>query len=471
MKKNNNNDNYYLVWIITVITIIILFICASVRHFLFQSNALDLGWFDQAVYLISQGQNPIVSFSDDHILGDHAAFIFYPLALFYIIYPSVYWLFAIQAIALSLGSIPTYKLAKKAGLEENLCLTMVGVYLLYPLIFNLNLFDFHSEVLALPALLWAILAAKNNNFWRFLTTVILILSCKAVLSLTIIGMGIWLLIFEKKRFYGSIALGLGVCWFLIATQVIIPQFSGDEVAAVGRYSFLGDSVGEIIKNLFLNPGIILSRVFTLANLEYLVLLFIPVFWGLSPKYLTPLVAAIPQLGLNLLTDYQPQKDLIHQYSLPIFPFLLLAVISSLAANQGLIRRPKIIIIWSLISFLALAKYSYFGTKYLTQLDTFSAMKEVVNLIPKSGKVLTSPQIAPHLTHRPIVKLAIKDAEPINISDFDYILVNRRHPSWPNSQETVINLVNKLEQNQDFSSIYQKDDVFLFKKVLDANLTS
>ncbi|ACK65508.1 Ets- domain containing protein [Rippkaea orientalis PCC 8801] len=454
--------NHRLSWI-TVISIVILFFCASLRHFLFQSNALDLGWFDQAIYLISRGKPSIVSFSDDHILGDHAAFIFYPLAIFYAIYPTVYWLFLIQAIALSLPIIPIYKLSKKAGLNENLSLTMVLVYLLYPLIFNLNLFDFHSEVLALPAFFWAILMTKNNQLWQFILTILFILSCKAVLSLTIIGMGFWLLIFEKKRLYGSISLSLGVFWFIIATQVIIPHFSGDEVAAVGRYSFLGDSVSEIITNLILNPTIILSRIFTLVNFEYLILLFIPVIWGLSPKHLTPLIAAIPQLGLNLLTDYQPQKDLIHQYSLPILPFLLLSVITTLAANQGLIRRPKIIIIWSFIAFLALAKYTNFTSKYLSQLDTLSAMKEGVKLIPKDGKVLTSPQIAPHLTHRPVVKLAIKDAEPININNFDYILLNVRYPSWPNSEETVINLRNQLNSNTNFTLIYEKDDILLFKK--------
>jgi uncharacterized membrane protein len=70
----------------SLIAFFILFICSSVRHILFQSNALDLGWFDQAIYLISKGSPPIVSFVDYHILGDHAAFIFYPISLFYKLY-------------------------------------------------------------------------------------------------------------------------------------------------------------------------------------------------------------------------------------------------------------------------------------------------------------------------------------------------------------------------------------------------
>ena len=191
-----------LLWLIFAISSLLLFFCASLRHWLFQSNALDLGWFDQSLYLISQGKPPIVSFSDDHILGDHAAFIFYPLALFYVIYPHVYWLFLVQALALSIAIFPLWLLAKQAGLKDNLALSMVGFYLLYPLIFNVNLFDFHSEVIALPAIFWAVLATRKNNFLQFIFAIILILSCKAVLSLTVAGMGVWLLLFEKRKKYG-----------------------------------------------------------------------------------------------------------------------------------------------------------------------------------------------------------------------------------------------------------------------------
>ncbi|YAI81621.1 MAG: DUF2079 domain-containing protein [cyanobacterium endosymbiont of Rhopalodia sterrenbergii] len=457
------NSNLFWLWTITGTSTIILFLCASLRHFLFQSNALDLGWFDQAVFLISQGTPPIVSFVDDHILGDHAAFILYPLALFYVIYPNIHWLFAIQAVALGFGAVPVYRLAQQSGLPKNLALTMSEVYLLYPLIFNLNIFDFHSEVIALPILFWSILEAKNNNFWRFLLTIIIILSCKAVLSLTVAAMGLWLFFWERKRLCGSLALGLGMFWLLITTQIIIPQFSGDKVAALGRYSFLGDSVVDIIKNLFLNPVIFLDQIFTLSNLEYLILLVLPVVWGLSFRNLTPMVAAIPQLGLNLLTDYQPQKDLVHQYSLPILPFLLLSSIYTLAARKKTIKRNTLIITWSLITFLILAKYSYFSSKYLEQLDTLVAMKQGVKLVPSQVRVLTSPQIAPHLTHRPVVKLGIKDAGFIDINDFDYILLNIRHPSWPKSKKTVVDLVKKLRVNTKFISIYEKNNVFLFKQ--------
>ena len=93
-----------LVWLVAIATMV-LFVCSSLRHALFQSTAFDLGIFDNAIYLISQGQEPIVSFRGLHILGDHAAWILYPLGLLYAVVPDVHWLFAVQGLSLALGAI------------------------------------------------------------------------------------------------------------------------------------------------------------------------------------------------------------------------------------------------------------------------------------------------------------------------------------------------------------------------------
>lgn len=452
-----------LIYLITISSLI-LFIASSIRHNLFQSNDFDLGIFDNGIYLISQGKTPYITFRGLHILGDHAAFILYFLALFYIIYPSIYWLFIIQAIALSIAIIPIWYLAKLAGLKESQLKIISLVYLLYPLIFNVNLFDFHPEVIAIPAILWAILASKLNKLWWFCLAIIIILSCKAVLSLTVIFLGIWLLIIEKKRNYALMAIILGISWFMIATQIIIPNFSGEEAAAVGRYSFLGDSVLEIAKNLILKPQIILSHLFTLPNLEYLLLLFIPIIWGISWQNLTNLIPAIPTLFLNLLTDNQPQKDLVHQYSLPIIPCLILTVIATLAVKKTWLKTNKNIIIWSLIAFIALGKYPLFMGKYLSYLDTNKASKEALNMINTQGNILTVAQFAPHLTHRQKLEITVNGSENKDINQFDYLFLNKRHPGWNSSPEIINTFIEKAQQNSKFKLIYQQDDIFLFKRV-------
>ncbi len=451
-------------WMIGVSTLI-LFAASSLRHSLFQSTAFDLGIFDQASYLISQGQSPISSFIGFHIFGDHAAWIFYPLALFYKIYPSVYWLFAIQAFSLSLGALPTYYLAIVAGLKESQAMAMAVVYLLYPVVFNANLFDFHPEVIAVPLLLSAILAARQRKIAWFCLSMIVVLGCKAVLSLTVVAMGFYLILCEKRRLCGAIAIFSGVSWFLIATQIIIPVFSGREAAAVGRYSYLGNSVFEIVKNLIFNPGVILVNLFSLDNFGYLILLFLPIIWGLSSASFKPLIPAIPCILLNLLADYQAQKDLVHQYSLPALPFLILAVIASLAVGKGWLQHRRGIIIWSLIAFLCLAKFTHFGGRYLRYLDNLQATQQAVSLVSPQGGVYTTAQISPHLSHRKLIKFTDASSPAIDLHIFDYVLLNVRHPGWGSNEEFANSLVNKLKSEPRFKLQFQSDDVYLFNKHL------
>ena len=465
------------VFLMIGVTTIVLFTASSARHALFQSTAFDLAIFDQAIYLISQNQTPFSSLMAINIWGDHAAFIFYPLALLYKIYPDVHWLLLVQAVSLALGAWPSWSLARQAGLNNSISWAIACIYLLYPLVFNVNLFDFHPEVIALPALLAAILAARLNKTLWFCAAIVLVLICKAVLSLTVAAMGLWLLCFDKKRNCGFIALFLGAGWFLVVTQAVIPYFNqGREHAAIGRYQYLGNSVLEIAINLIVKPNLVLDRLFSLETLEYLALLLLPVIWWLSPRHLSSLISAVPMLAMNILSDIPAQRDLIHQYSVPILPFLLVAVISSLAySNQQKGKTifdrlplpnyplPRVIVIWSLIAFLALAKYGYFWTIYLNGLDTLPATKEAISLVETKGSVLTTAQIAPHLAHRPVVKLTQAHAPPANLAEFDYVLLNLRYPGWMSDREFVKNLVTQLKNTPQFHLKYQRDDIYLFTK--------
>jgi uncharacterized membrane protein len=506
-------------WMIGAATLI-MFAASSARHALFHSTAYDLAIFDQAIYLISQNQTPFSSLMAINILGDHAAFIFYPLALLYKIYPDVHWLLFVQAFALALGAWPSWSLARQAGLNEPKAIAIAAVYLLYPAVFNVNLFDFHPEVIALPAILAAILAARLDKILWFCAAVILILSCKAVLSLTVVMMGVWLLFFEKTRRCGIIAIFLGAAWFLIATQALIPYFNqGKQHAGVGRYQYLGNSVFEIVLNLIFKPHLVAGRLISADTLGYLILLFLPAIWWVSPRHLSPLIAALPMLLMNILSDIEAQRDLIHQYSVPIFPFLLTAVISTLAdrqkrnsnfwknaANYLWNRRnsmpriwnrvskrislkyvkhiwthriwinrswrggkllfahfSKLLILWSLFTFLILAKYGYFWTVYLESLDTWQATRQAIHRVKTKGNVLTDNSIAPHLAHRLKIKLLHQVANGESLNEFEYVLLNLRHP-WHDTADTAVSVAAQLKQSPGFKISYQQDDVLLFQKI-------
>jgi uncharacterized membrane protein len=442
-----------------------LFACSSLKHALFQSTAFDLSVFDQAIYLLSQGEEPISSLLGFHILGDHAAFILYPLALLYKIYPDVHWLLALQAIALSLGVLLVHRLSIEAGLHPHRALLVAIAYLLYPLIFNINLFDFHPDVFVPAGLLAAVWMARRNSLGGFAITIALVLSCKAVLSLTVAAMGVWLFFGQKQRLCGAIALFAGLTWFFIATQIIIPTFGG-ETASLGRhlwrYAYLGDSFPTIFQNLFIRPQLILSRIVSLDTFRYLFMLIFPVLWGLSPRHLAPLISAIPALSLNILADDSLQRDLVYQYSLPILPFLFLSVISTLAAGEGWRIRSRTAILWSAIAFFALAKPYYF-VRYFTTLDTWSAKRDAIAQIQPDASVLTDNPLAPHLAHRPLLQLINIPLSPAELAEFDSILINLRRP-WPDNIEQAQTLTQYFQQHPQYQLHSRRDEIYLFLKI-------
>jgi len=376
----------------------------------------------------------------------------------------------VQAFALALGIYLIFELALLAGLTSFQGIVVGVVYLLYPAIFNINLFDFHPEVIALPSTLWMILAARSRWLRQFCVALSITLSCKAVLSLTVAAMGLWLIVVEKRKWYGIIALASGIGWFIIATQIIIPAFGSEAsiVRHVVRYKDLGNSFSDILLNILTEPYMLLNHVFSVGILEYLVLLFSPVIYIFATKNLRPLlqlIPAAPALVMNILSSESAQRDLVHQYSLPIVPFVFLVVISYLQSTPSLhrlinYRGYRMILCWAVLAFLILSRLSFFFGSYYNSIDTLQSTREAIAKIYSNESVLTTAEIAPHLTHRSSINFTNTDSSK-NVDRFHYVLLNTRHPGWMSSKQIATDLVNQLSNDKQFQLNYQKDDVYLF----------
>ena len=139
VKNRHQPATLFLAGLVAIASLILLGF-SSLQLWLFRAGN-DLGFFDQLVYLLSRGQTPISTLLEGvHLVGDHGAIILYPLALLYVIYPSVYWLLTVQAIALSSGAIPIYALSRESGLSVKYAKAIALCYVLYPAIFNINFY-------------------------------------------------------------------------------------------------------------------------------------------------------------------------------------------------------------------------------------------------------------------------------------------------------------------------------------------
>ena len=470
-KSHRQQQSKWFLTGLVIITSSILFAFSSLQLWLFREGN-DLAFFDQLIYLLSQGESPVSTILGGvHLIGDHGAIVLYPISLLYAIYPDVHWLLADQAIAFALGTVPIYGLSRDSGLSINYARAIAVCYALYPGIFNINFYaEFRPETIAVPALIWGVWAAKNRSIRQYGIAIILVLSCKEALGLTVIGLGLWLSLCQKRFWYGMGTMAAGGGWFIFAALYLIPTFrGGHQMAGTWHYESLGTSLTEIGFKVLTNPQILLSRALMSDRLFYYLLLISPILIGLHWRKILTIIPALPMLGLNILADYPRQRDLIHQYALPIIPFLFIWLIASLVyLTRHRLRRwlsPRWLILWSAVAWLALAKYGYFWTRYGPLYSNVAAVNGALELVEDDARVLTSGYVAPHLSQRGMITLLGDDnnVERIAQYDIDTVLIAKQHLGFDITLQAVKKTLNNLAESAQFELIYQQQDVFLWQK--------
>jgi uncharacterized membrane protein len=101
---------------------------------------------------------------------------------------------------------------------------------------------------------------------------------------------------------------------------------------------------------------------------------------------------------------------------------------------------------------------------MQRLDTWTATREAITYIQPQTSVLTDNRLAPHFTHRRVIQLLSQVSSETNLSEFEQIVLNLRHP-WPDTVETGVQLFQQLLTDPQFSLVYQQDDVIVFNRNL------
>ena len=408
---------------------------AALRHALLQSNSFDLGLFDQWVWLVSRGMAPVSSQSADlHLLTDHGAWLVYGLAPLYALLPSLQWLLALQAFSLAFTAVPLWLLARDAGLPQGLRWTVCGLWWLQPVVFNTNLFDFHPEVLAMPLLAALLIAARRQRIWTWAGLILLILGCRDGLALVTVGLGLEQGVRRRWRL-AFVGLGLSLGWLALLGGWLYPlltaRYPGVNAGA-SRYSYLGDSIGAIALGLLQHPQRVLAHVDWAGAAVYLLLLALPLFPFWRRVSLPTLLAAVPLIAVNILSESGAQRSLVHHYSLPLAVIGVVAAVDGLASS-GERRVPWRRIAWAAACWAALAKPWFFSGPYLNRLALVPESRSALALVKPGDAVATTSYLAPHLSGRRVVLFpaasdgdleALERRRGINL-----LLLNPQEPGW------------------------------------------
>ncbi len=398
-------------------------------HGAFGTFAMDLGIYDQAAWLISQGKS-YITVRGINTWGHHNNAVFYLFAPFYWLGAGPRFLMFVETTLLGLGALPVFRIAAAKFRSGKIGLFFAICYLLYPPTGWLAQWTFHPESLSVTAVLLAWWFAKTRRVVLLSVVVLFALSTREEVGLVIAMMGV-VLLFSKSRLtpWPSLSepvahprerilrwgiplalLTVGLSWYLASTKILIPHFNdgGNPYYIKRFFGEFGSSSGEVVVNMVKNP----DRVLKLASQPDAEMFAIDLIgpFGFLPLAGAPFLAICsPQLLAALIGAESFIRKIRFQYTALITPGVIIATIEGLylmtRRRRGLLK-PLMVWITITMSISVVFRSSLPFTKQDWVWKAPDAHTPVVEralkLVPKDARVGATLNIVPHLSHREVI---------------------------------------------------------------------
>ena len=458
-----------LLWLLILVYIFFFSAYSLQRHATFNTFAADLSFIDQPMWNTLQGRFLERTLDDRQVsrVAEHLEPIIIPIAFVFYVWDDVRAILIIQAIALALGALPVYWIARELisngerqrakGKHQWLPLAFVIVYLMFPALQAANVADFHADPFVVTPLLFAFWYAMQSRYWAMWGWAILAMLVKENLPTLTFMLGLYLFLsggsgnqgsgdqgIRERRWHGLAMMAVSLIWFYVATFLIVAPLAAEVYGTEGpiylsnRYTNLDAGSGGLLARAW--AALMLLR--EPGRLIYLAGLFASVGWLalLAPEFL---LLGLPVLVANTFSNFPGQYSGEQHYSAPLAPVFVIAAVfgfqrlSVLASQRLRAKRlgryvPALIVAWLLTWSLG---YHYLRgwtplardfnwprrTVHNQMLDRF------IEQIPPEAPVSTTPPLHPHLAHREKIYVFP------TIADADYVLldVSGRTDAHPN----------------------------------------
>ena len=452
------------------------------RHRAFSTGRFDLGNMVQSVWSTAHGHPlQITGLRGDQIsrLGAHFDPILAAFAPLWLIWPSPDLLLVTQAVAIALGALPVFWLARKHLGSERAALGFALAYLLYPPTQWLTLNEFHPVALGCPLLLFAIWYLDEGRLLPFALFALLAATTKEEIALVAAGLGIWYGLAYGRRLAGSVIAVAGVAVALIAIEVVIPHFNRAGTSSFfTRYSEVGSTPGGIVHTALTDPWQIVQTAFTGRGLGYIARLALPL--GLLVVFAPLLlIAALPELAVNLLSAATTQTSIRFHYTAGLIPVLMAAAVLGAArltrARPGLpVATAAVVVAVASNYFLGpIPVWHYFPggeqqqahAAEVSEHDRIAA--EALRLIPGNAVVSATNSLGAHLSARRRVL-----SFPF-LQDAQWIAADETAPGYADRLAPLPTAVQLswLRRNPEWRLVFERDGILIFHRASAAASTA
>jgi len=438
--KTTFSAHKWLLLLVLVYTLV-MSIAVLLRFYTYQTNAFDLGLFNQAFSTALKGRL-FFETPDQYVipsgsfLGTHFSLLMFLLLPIYALVPVPQTLLILQTVVVALASLPIYLIAQRVLGRGSLPLLIAGLYLINPATLSMNMFDFHLEAflpLFLGMLFYSYVAGKWKLYSLFLALTLVTVDFAAILvcaiclahafqSISLRSSHRWVLRVDAARKQKAILLftailSVGVFYLTLLLSGIVAGTGASVQQILGGF-VRPESTGQ---NLFLLSEFWLLALFTVMYIPFA-----------APA---KLIMVAPWFFVTILGSGLLTHSFGYQYAGAfVIPFLILATIYGI----DMIRHTRVLkpllaaavvlcIIASPLNPLTTGHVS--GIAYEQGLSLPNShdlvLGKALDLLPSNASVLTQNSIFTQVSSREDAYVLPVD----NQSSMDYVLADTKSPSY------------------------------------------
>lgn len=404
------------------------------NHHALNTHTIDLGYYDNIFYQSIHGKPLGCSFIKT---GTHETAHFDPILVvlspLYLLYQRTEMILSLQSFWLGAGVVPVYLLAKKHTQSRLAGLALGAMFVAYPAVHGVNMYEFHSLALIGPLVLWLLYWLEEGRKTAYYVTFAALLLCREDVPLLLCFVGLYAILTHKPE---SVRLGrntilVGLVYFVIA-KVVFMKGSGILNAGKDAYSYEyyyeamnpgRAGVGGILGTILMNPVFTIKTAFETTKPVFLLTLFAPL--GFLPFFARRArVMLVYGLLFTLLASRGPVFTVHFQYTSVIYPiaFMLTAVALRQVADGPIpiafgLDGKRFAAAWLAAAFVATMLVSWkFGAisdntsfrggfaRVVRELSpeqkaNYEWLDAAASKIPRTATVGTTNRIGPHVSNR------------------------------------------------------------------------
>lgn len=476
---------YYIFFILSGVLGLYALLMPLLRLYSLNASVFDLGVYDHLAWNFARHWDWIST------MHGHFRPVTMGYGLIYKVLASPYVLITLQWMAMLAAGWILYLIAKRKR-NASFAAFVLTLYLINSCVLNIIFFDFHADHLIVLTfmLVYYLLDKPVLTRWDKAAIVLLCVfswGFKEPLILSVIFMGLTIAWYKREKTLGLSIAAASLIFFYLLFHAVYPALRGTEVTTqvlAGEYNnlnhhfaYLGNSVSDVLRILFTDPGTILAGIFNdYYKGVYILALFLPLAFlpFFSPSLLLP---ALPAIGISLLSTNPNHYTVVHHYTAAAIAPLFVAFVHTYAKLDpqrpvagyvlGLVLAGSLFVSWAFAPLpygrlFYKQGYNYHYSMFIPTPRSQRIKKLIAEHIPKDQELKVSLQN--NLFHPRATQKKDYSVFPRGLANCDYVVLDTRRAPY------VVDNINKdlyRRHLQQLKSTWDQkvdyDGFYIFKK--------